>query len=171
MPIVAVRRPEPAASHPVIVARTRTRRPAPPESGSPMPAVDPKPDYEVGYAKPPSHSRFKPGQSGNPRGRPKSAKGMKTIIREMLTEKVAVRTPKGVQRMTKMQALLAKTLELAFAGNLRAQQILIQHYQHSVVEAEMPTTSVAASTEPDDHDLAILEEMRALLRAEIGDAA
>ena len=30
--------------------------------------------YEVGYAKPPAATRFKPGQSGNPRGRPKGAK-------------------------------------------------------------------------------------------------
>ena len=30
-------------------------------------------DYKVGYAKPPTGSQFKPGQSGNPRGRPKSA--------------------------------------------------------------------------------------------------
>ncbi len=30
--------------------------------------------YEVGYAKPPAETRFKPGQSGNPRGRPKGAK-------------------------------------------------------------------------------------------------
>ena len=28
-------------------------------------------DYEVGYGKPPKHSRFKPGQSGNPKGRPR----------------------------------------------------------------------------------------------------
>ena len=34
-----------------------------------------RPDsYEVGYAKPPAATRFKPGQSGNPRGRPKGAK-------------------------------------------------------------------------------------------------
>ena len=30
-----------------------------------------KRDYEIGYGKPPKQTRFKPGQSGNPRGRPK----------------------------------------------------------------------------------------------------
>src|SRR5205823_6157875 len=29
------------------------------------------PEYQVGYRKPPQHSRFKNGQSGNPKGRPK----------------------------------------------------------------------------------------------------
>jgi len=33
-----------------------------------------RPGYDVGYGKPPAHSRFKPGQSGNPRGRPKGVK-------------------------------------------------------------------------------------------------
>ena len=37
-------------------------------------ALVPRPGYEVGNGKPPEHSRFKPGQSGNPRGRPKGAK-------------------------------------------------------------------------------------------------
>ncbi len=30
--------------------------------------------YEVGYAKPPAATRFQPGQSGNPRGRPKGSR-------------------------------------------------------------------------------------------------
>ena len=37
---------------------------------------DQEPDYEVGYGKPPHHTRFKPGVSGNPRGRPKDAKNL-----------------------------------------------------------------------------------------------
>ena len=44
-----------------------------------------KAGYEVGYGKPPQHSRFKPGQSGNPKGRPKSAKGLNTIVGKLIT--------------------------------------------------------------------------------------
>jgi hypothetical protein len=33
--------------------------------------IEEPPHYPVGYRKPPVHSRFKKGQSGNPRGRPK----------------------------------------------------------------------------------------------------
>lgn len=38
--------------------------------------------YEVGYCKPPEHTRWKPGQSGNPRGRPKGAKNKSRAARE-----------------------------------------------------------------------------------------
>jgi hypothetical protein len=37
-------------------------------------------DYEVGYRKPPVHTRFKKGQSGNPRGRKKSSKNIRKIV-------------------------------------------------------------------------------------------
>ncbi len=42
--------------------------------------------YDVGYRKPPKHTRFKPGQSGNPRGRPKGTKNLKTDLIEELGE-------------------------------------------------------------------------------------
>ena len=44
--------------------------------------------YEVGYGKPPKHTRFQPGQSGNPRGRPKGTKNLKTDLEEELSERV-----------------------------------------------------------------------------------
>ena len=50
-----------------------------------------KSDYEVGYRKPPKHTRFKPGQSGNLRGRPKGTKNLKTDLMEELGEKILIR--------------------------------------------------------------------------------
>src|SRR5437868_239041 len=38
--------------------------------------------YDVGYGKPPASTRFKPGQSGNPKGRPRGAKNRRPALHE-----------------------------------------------------------------------------------------
>ena len=43
-------------------------------------------DYDVGYGKPPRHTRFQKGQSGNPRGRSCRSKNLKTLLSEALNE-------------------------------------------------------------------------------------
>ena len=45
---------------------------------------------EVGYGKPPVHSQFQPGKSGNPKGRPTSTKNLKTDLAQELAERVQV---------------------------------------------------------------------------------
>lgn len=48
---------------------------------------DQKEEYEVGYGRPPTHTRFQPGKSGNPNGRPKGSKNTKTILMEELIQR------------------------------------------------------------------------------------
>ncbi len=47
-----------------------------------LPAQKADDDYEVGYAKPPANTQFQPGQSGNPKGRPKGAKNKRPKLNE-----------------------------------------------------------------------------------------
>ena len=51
---------------------------------------DDKTDYKVGYKRPPLHTRFRKGQSGNPRGRPRGSKNFSTLLTEALNEPVVV---------------------------------------------------------------------------------
>lgn len=92
----------------------------------------------IGYKNPPKHSRFKPGQSGNPKGRPKGARSLQTIVREQMTQKVPIRTAKGIKKMTHMEALMHKALEQGYAGNLRALTSIMQLYARSVPNEEAP---------------------------------
>jgi hypothetical protein len=46
--------------------------------------------YKVGYRHPPPATRFRPGTSGNPRGRPKGARKLATVLAAALAERVVV---------------------------------------------------------------------------------
>ena len=77
-------------------------------------ADDDKPDYKVGYKKPPLHSRFQKGQSGNPRGRPRGSKNFSTLLTEALNEPVVV-TEDGRRRKISKRELGFKQLANKFA--------------------------------------------------------
>ena len=52
-------------------------------------------DDEVGYANPPKDAQWKPGQSGNPSGRPKGRSDLLQEAAAILSEPVTARTPDG----------------------------------------------------------------------------
>lgn len=122
-------------------------------------------DYAVGYGKPPVASRFKPGISGNPRGRPKAAKGLDTIVRDTLTQKVAVRTSTGEKRISRIEAALHKTVELAMKGNPRALAQVIKLYADAVPEAKSNSDQQAPEEDLTATDVAMLEELTLILMA------
>src|SRR5215204_36022 len=76
--------------------------------------------YAVGYGKPPRHTRFQRGVSGNPRGKKKGHKGLKAIVEGVLWEKVSIRTARGIRRVTKLDALVQKLMNDALTGDPRA---------------------------------------------------
>jgi hypothetical protein len=69
--------------------------------------------YEVGYGRPPLHSRFKPGQSGNPRGRPKGPRSIDQVLRQALDRRVP--DPRGGARTISMLELIVQSLVLGAA--------------------------------------------------------
>ena len=63
-------------------------------------------DYEVGYKKPPKGKRWSKGQSGNPRGRPKSSRGLKTDLHAELISKMEIQMNGQRISGTKQQLML-----------------------------------------------------------------
>jgi len=76
--------------------------------------------YEVGYGKPPNHSKFKKGQTGNPKGRPMGSRNFSTDAKAVL--KLPVRTTLGGKRKTvsTQHAALLRLREKALSGDARA---------------------------------------------------
>ena len=86
---------------------------------------DDKTDYKVGYKRPPLHTRFRKGQSGNPRGRPRGSKNFSTLLAEALNEPVVV-TEDGRRRRISKRELGFKQLANKFAmAEAQATKILL----------------------------------------------
>ncbi len=80
--------------------------------------------YEVGYKKPPRHTRFSKGISGNPRGRPKGTQNLVSVINDLLDRPVTVVIEGVKQEMSGRNALAFKIFEKALKGDTRAIEIL-----------------------------------------------
>lgn len=86
---------------------------------------DAKQGHEVGYKKPPRHTQFKKGQSGNPKGRPKSARGLKTDLKAELIGKMNIRVNGQDMSGTKQQLMLRTLTLRAASGDISATRVLI----------------------------------------------
>jgi hypothetical protein len=73
---------------------------------------------KAGYKSPPAHTRFRPGQSGNPSGRPRRRPDFQAALLAELAET----TPDAGG--SKLDALVKTLVDSAIAGNARAQSIL-----------------------------------------------
>ena len=73
--------------------------------------------YEIGYGKPPKHTRFKPGQSGHPSGRPRGQRNFRTAVREALKEKITIREGDRTRTVSKMDAIIQVTFNNALKGD------------------------------------------------------
>lgn len=84
-----------------------------------------KGDYAVGYGKPPEHSRFQPGQSGNPKGRAKGTRNFKADLSEELGETIRVREGDRERSISKQRAMIKALVAKALKGDTRAAALLI----------------------------------------------
>ena len=79
--------------------------------------------YRVGYGKPPLHTRFRKGQSGNPRGRPRRATDLASLLNRALDRPSA---SEGRGAPTQREAIVAALVEKSAAGDLGATKLLFE---------------------------------------------
>jgi hypothetical protein len=109
-------------------------------------------DYEVGYARPPIHSRFTPGQSGNPAGRPKGAQNFATEISAELKEAILVKEGGVTKRLSKRRAMIKRQAERALQGDTRAFSCLV-----AMSPGENPTEKLELPRDLEPGDRALIE--------------
>jgi|ERR1700730_9827670 len=120
-------------------------------------------DYEVGYGRPPLHSRVQPGQRLNPKGRPRGSKNTATLITEELDRKIAGREGNRVTKFTKRQAAIRNLTTKAAAGDSKVFLTLI------TLEGGSGTQPGNSYEGPPlaERDRAILDHMRQELAASL----
>ena len=110
---------------------------------------------KVGYGRPPKHTRFKPGQSGNPKGKAKGLRNVATDVQQALNAVVRVNADGKPRKMSAQKAVVLRTVEKALKGDSRAAaQVLelMQRYNNDAPPARKAATSA--------DDQALLDAMK-----------
>lgn len=95
--------------------------------------------YEVGYRKPPKHSRFRPGQSGNLAGRPRGVLNVATVLLRACREKVVIVENGRRKTVTKLEASVKQLVNKAAQGDLSALSKLLALMSTELTPEKPPT--------------------------------
>jgi hypothetical protein len=101
-------------------------------------------DYEIGYGKPPPHSRFKPGQTGNPKGRPKGSLNMATIVAKELARKIKVREAGRIRNFRANVLIARRQVNKALNGDLKSAEFLMRFGSDARTNPDSPASGSAA---------------------------
>src|SRR4051794_13642811 len=118
------------------------------------PSQRPARNYEVGKGRTPKATRFKPGQSGNPKGRPRGSKNAATLAKKELSRKIAVTVNGRKRQMTVAEIGYRKLGDKTMAGDQKALGFLLM-LANDVDPADIKPAENTTTTE---QDLAIIAE-------------
>lgn len=86
----------------------------------------PEREYAVGRGRPPQHSRFAKGQSGNPAGRPRGARSLRTAMLDELRSQVTAKENGRSVRVSKGQLLMKSLIAKAVGGDMKAAGLVLE---------------------------------------------
>lgn len=134
----------------------------------------PSGDYEVGYARPPAHTRFKPGQSGNPRGRTKGARDLRGVMEDALrkefSQTVTIVEGGKPRPVNKLELIVVTNVNKAAKGDARAlRELLALAYRLGLLDAPQAAAMAMATHPFSDEDQAIVDRFLARERRKNSD--
>jgi len=82
-------------------------------------------DYEIGFGRPPKANRFKPGKSGNPRGRPKGSRPVGAVLQQILGQRIAVTENGKTRRLPALEVMLRRLANDAMRNDPPALKLIL----------------------------------------------
>ncbi len=111
--------------------------------------------YEVGKCKPPKQHQFPPGQSGNPKGRPKGSKNVHHVLSKILNEKITVTDAGKKMVVEKLEGAMRVLVNKSFEGRPQLLKLLLDLLKDGDLVDQQPTEYQFTN---DDYD-ALMEEV------------
>jgi hypothetical protein len=120
--------------------------------------------YDVGFGRPPQLTQFKPGQSGNPSGRPRGAKNFATALEEELNTRVTVTENGRRRRISKREVIAKHLVNKAASGDLKAISLLLNEARARETNSANPAAEAVLDT-PEDQK--VLDNVLRRLRSSL----
>ena len=116
--------------------------------------------YEVGYGKPPLHTRFKPGHSGCKTGGNKKPKPLSDQLDRILREKLTVTEGGKSQRMCKEDVFLRQLVNRAISGERQASGAVLAYL---IKRQQRPNPAGTSAT-----DAFLISELQRMIETDVG---
>ena len=117
-------------------------------------------DYVVGYGRPPKHTQFPRGQSGNPSGRPQGSQNLATVLLKTMRQRIKVAENGQARYVTKFEAVIVQLVNKALRGDVNAIHEL-RNWIQFLEESIQPGSQAAVAHENDEAVMArALERIR-----------
>ena len=103
----------------------------------------------VGYRRPPKSGRFKKGVSGNPGGRPRGTRNMRSVFRDVMRQKISVTENGRTRKVPALEVMLRRLANEAMRSDPRALRLILPMIERyaDAPEAQTGTDELMAEDE------------------------